>query len=266
MATLPLFAVLFVPIWLGRHELFVWTDPAEVAKNAALQRQERLPQRGLLRDPRDHLLHRLGRTRDLFFQRSLRSRTNPETSGSRAGFRLSHLPGIIIFSLTVTLAAVDWIMSLEPEWYSTMFGVYYFAGSLLSAFAFIVVAIAFIHSRGLLARRRHDRARPRHRQACFSRSWCSGPTSRSPSTSSSGTRNMPEETTYFMHRSRRGWPSGRQAAGGRPFRDSLLLLDAACHQALGAAAGRGRAVAPRHALHGPLLVCYPGASGRGAHT
>ncbi len=41
-------------------------------------------------------------------------------------------PGIILFSLTITFAAVDWMMSLEPEWYSTMFGVYYFAGSLLS--------------------------------------------------------------------------------------------------------------------------------------
>src|SRR6185295_10415673 len=37
MATLPVFAVLFVPIWLGRHDLFVWTDPAEVAKSAALR-------------------------------------------------------------------------------------------------------------------------------------------------------------------------------------------------------------------------------------
>lgn len=37
MATLPVFAVLFVPIWLGRHDLFVWTDATEVAKNAALR-------------------------------------------------------------------------------------------------------------------------------------------------------------------------------------------------------------------------------------
>ncbi len=39
MATLPVFALLFVPIWLGRHELYPWTDAAEVAKNPVLQRK-----------------------------------------------------------------------------------------------------------------------------------------------------------------------------------------------------------------------------------
>src|SRR5205823_2941693 len=37
MATLPLFALLFVPIWIGRHELYVWTIPEEVAKSPILQ-------------------------------------------------------------------------------------------------------------------------------------------------------------------------------------------------------------------------------------
>ena len=37
MATLPIFALLFVPIWLGRHELYAWTVPEEVAKNPILQ-------------------------------------------------------------------------------------------------------------------------------------------------------------------------------------------------------------------------------------
>jgi hypothetical protein len=51
-------------------------------------------------------------------------------------------PGILLFGLTVTFAAVDWLMSLEPEWYSTIFGLLIMAGFGLSAFAFaILVAV-----------------------------------------------------------------------------------------------------------------------------
>ncbi|MDT7604740.1 MAG: hypothetical protein QOF61_2737 [Acidobacteriota bacterium] len=51
-------------------------------------------------------------------------------------------PGILLFGLTVTFAAVDWLMSLEPEWFSTIFGLLIMAGFGLSAFAFaIAVAV-----------------------------------------------------------------------------------------------------------------------------
>ena len=40
----------------------------------------------------------------------------------------------------LTFAAFDWIMSLDPHWYSTIFGVYYFAGSLVGVFAFMILA------------------------------------------------------------------------------------------------------------------------------
>ena len=48
---------------------------------------------------------------------------------SRAGCSSGAVPAMIVFALTTTLAAFDWLMSLDPHWYSTMFGVYYFAGA-----------------------------------------------------------------------------------------------------------------------------------------
>jgi hypothetical protein len=58
--------------------------------------------------------------------------------------------GLIIFGLTLTFAAWDWVMSLDPVWYSTIFGVYYFAGSTLAIFSTLVLTVRFLQSRGLL--------------------------------------------------------------------------------------------------------------------
>jgi hypothetical protein len=58
--------------------------------------------------------------------------------------------GLILFGLTLTFAAWDWIMSLDPTWYSTIFGVYIFAGSTLTIFATIIITIRLLQSKGLL--------------------------------------------------------------------------------------------------------------------
>jgi hypothetical protein len=52
-------------------------------------------------------------------------------------------PGIVIYPVTATFAYVDWIMSLEPDWYSTMFPVIIFIGQFLSAFAFAIILLAW---------------------------------------------------------------------------------------------------------------------------
>ena len=52
---------------------------------------------------------------------------------------------MIIYPLTATFACVDWVMSLEPDWYSTMFPVIICIGQILAAFAFaIIVCLAII--------------------------------------------------------------------------------------------------------------------------
>ncbi len=60
--------------------------------------------------------------------------------------------GLILFGLTLTVMAWDWIMSLDPVWYSTIFGVYYFAGSALAMFSSIILTVRFLQSRGLLVK------------------------------------------------------------------------------------------------------------------
>ncbi len=57
---------------------------------------------------------------------------------------------MIIFGLTITLVAFDWISSLEPEWFSDIFGVYVFAGSFLAALAATILAVLHLMHRGRL--------------------------------------------------------------------------------------------------------------------
>jgi hypothetical protein len=56
----------------------------------------------------------------------------------------------VVFAPTFTLSAYDWIISLEPKWFSTMFGVYVFAGAFVQALAAITLVIVVLAERGLL--------------------------------------------------------------------------------------------------------------------
>jgi hypothetical protein len=59
-------------------------------------------------------------------------------------------PSIIVLALTQTFASVDWIMSLTPHWYSTMFGVYFFAGSFVGFIALLSIVASAMPGAGLL--------------------------------------------------------------------------------------------------------------------
>jgi hypothetical protein len=59
-------------------------------------------------------------------------------------------PALYLYSITLSLASIDWMMSLDPHWYSTMFGVYYFAGSLVGIFALMAILASRMRSAGLL--------------------------------------------------------------------------------------------------------------------
>ncbi len=56
------------------------------------------------------------------------------------------------FAITVTFASIDWMMSLEPHWFSTIFGVYYFSGTFLSALAIITFFIVYLTEKGVFGK------------------------------------------------------------------------------------------------------------------
>jgi hypothetical protein len=60
--------------------------------------------------------------------------------------------GLIVYGLTITFASFDWIMSLEPHWYSTILGVIILGGQGLSAMAFLILALVWLSRRPPLDR------------------------------------------------------------------------------------------------------------------
>src|SRR5208337_4024621 len=71
------------------------------------------------------------------------SRQQDETGDAGLTSRLQHLsaPGLLIFGLTVTFASVDWVMSLEPHWTSTIFGMIFMVSEVLAAMSLMTVTV-----------------------------------------------------------------------------------------------------------------------------
>jgi hypothetical protein len=148
-ATIPLMAVLFIPLWFGRQHVYEWTVPGAADHDALLRWKE-----PYLNAPffliRAVVFFVIWSGIALMYYRG--SRGQDATGDSRVTARLRGFagPAIIVLALTQTFASVDWIMSLTPHWYSTMFGVYFFAGSFVGFIALLSVIVVWMRGAGLL--------------------------------------------------------------------------------------------------------------------
>lgn len=150
MATLPWFLLLFLPLVLGLRELFHWSVPEAVAHDPVL-----LGKRAYL-NTTFFMLRAAGclLVWSAMAWGFLRASRRQDHTGERwITTRLiqASAPCLVLFAITVSLASIDWIMSLDPHWYSTMFAVYFFSGSVVAIFAFLVVLAAAMRRAGLLA-------------------------------------------------------------------------------------------------------------------
>lgn len=136
--TFLLLAVLFIPITFGLHSLFEWTHADVVAADPILHHKS-----AYLNIP--FFLTRVAFyfLIWIFFARVLNrwSLDLDRTGNSTLARRLQNIsaPGLLVYALTVTFASVDWVMSLEPHWFSTVFGMLLIVGQVLSAFAFTII-------------------------------------------------------------------------------------------------------------------------------
>jgi hypothetical protein len=147
--TLPVMAALFLPLLLGLRDLFPWAVPGAAEHDALLHWKA-----PYLNVPffliRAAIYFGLWSFIALFYYRG--SRGQDATGDPRVSARLRRLagPSIIVLALTQTFASIDWIMSLTPHWYSTMFGVYFFAGSFVGFIALLSVVAVAMRQAGLL--------------------------------------------------------------------------------------------------------------------
>lgn len=148
-------AVLFIPIILGAHEIYVWTNHEVVAANEALEHA--VPHKAAyLNVPffairaGIYFLVWLG----LAYFLNKWARQQNERADARLSDRFRSLSGIgmVVFIFAVTFASFDWIMSLEPEWYSSIFGLLILIGWTLSALSFVITALVILAQREPLSR------------------------------------------------------------------------------------------------------------------
>jgi hypothetical protein len=136
--TVPLMALLFLPLLLSLRRLYSWARPQDVA--------------GLALPPfKRFYLHTpffVGRTVVYFVAWILLayflnkwSQEQDRTGDPAIVNRLQYLsgPGLLVYGFMVTYAAVDWVMSLEPDFFSTIFGMIFMVLPALAAMSFAVV-------------------------------------------------------------------------------------------------------------------------------
>jgi hypothetical protein len=147
--TIPVMAALFVPLLFGLHDLYEWTHHEAVAEDAVLQWKA-----PFLNVPfflvRAFIYFAVWSFIAILYYRG--SRRQDQTGDVAISARLRRFagPSIIVLAITSTFASIDWIMSLTPHWYSTMFGVYFFAGSFVGFIALLSVVVVAMRGAGLL--------------------------------------------------------------------------------------------------------------------
>ncbi len=143
MRTLPLLAVLFTPVILGIRHLYIWAQPLSNIEDKRLREH-------LQQITQTYLTWNGFVVRAIFyfvvwnvlsFLLSMWSKQTdrvgaPDNSGR---FKAVAGPGLILYGFTISFAAIDWIMSLDPSWISTIFGLVILIGEVLSAMCFAVV-------------------------------------------------------------------------------------------------------------------------------
>jgi len=147
MRTVPLMAAFFIPIAvMGVPKLYPWAMPLEAIENPTI---------------REHLAHNqfvkvgylnwhgfilraivyfaIWNLLSYLLSRWSREQNSPPLRDNSTRFKVISGPGIILYAFTISFAAIDWVMSLDPSWISTIYGLLFVAGELISALCFAVV-------------------------------------------------------------------------------------------------------------------------------
>jgi hypothetical protein len=138
--TMPVMALLFLPIAAGVSDLYHWSHPDVVANDPMLQAKQ-----PYLNTTFFYIRQVIYFAIWLTIGWTLTSWSAEQDRSADPGlirkFSILSGAGLVIYSLTVTFAMVDWTMSVNPHWFSTMWGPLHMVGQGLSAFAFSIATL-----------------------------------------------------------------------------------------------------------------------------
>jgi hypothetical protein len=143
---LPYCAVLFIPIAIFLPQLYLWARPEAVRADEILQHKAPYLNTWffIIRAVVYFLIWVFCAT---YLNRWSAAQDRGElglTEADTRRFRVISAPGLLAYVITMSLAAIDWLMSLDPHWYSTIFGFIIVAGQALCALSFSVAVLALL--------------------------------------------------------------------------------------------------------------------------
>ena len=203
---LPLSVLLFIPVAVFAPKLFLWARPEAVQADHILQAKAPYLNVGFF------VIRAVVYFAVWLYCTFLLNRWSAQqdagqvavTEADTRRFRAVSAPGLLVYVLLLSLAAVDWIMSLTPHWYSTIFGLTTAVGQGLSALALAIAVLAILIERepmnGLLkAHHFHDLGKL---MLAFVMVWAYFSFSQFLIIWAG---NLPEEIPYYLDRLRGGW-------------------------------------------------------------
>jgi len=202
MRTIPWVALFVLPLLFSLPVLYEWARPEVVAADEILQ------SKGAYLNPPFFIARTVGYFIVWIVLAWLLGRwsglRNPEDRGAAVRRQRLSAPGILLYALTVTFASVDWAMSLEPHFFSTIYGLMFIIGQVLSAMAFVLLVAGFLTGQEPMAR---VATKPRlndlgNLMFAFVMLWAYISFSQFLIIWSG---NLPEEITWYTNRLRGGW-------------------------------------------------------------
>jgi hypothetical protein len=142
MRCLPLMTILFVPILFGLPRLYVWARPLDSIADKHLREhlqeitKSYLSVNGFI--VRAAIYFAIWNLLSFFLTKWSREQDQPPVRDNNR-FKVLSGPGLILYAFTVSFAAIDWVMSIDPSWISTIYGLVILIGQLLSAMCFAIV-------------------------------------------------------------------------------------------------------------------------------
>jgi hypothetical protein len=138
ISTLPAMATLLIPLFFGFSYIFRWTQPVDLRTAEVLERKEIYLNLPFL-VARTCLFFCIWGALAFFLLRWSRRQLDRSEPGPTLLLRRISAPGLVVFSLATSFAIVDWVMSLEPDWYSSIFPLIVIVEQVVSALALSIL-------------------------------------------------------------------------------------------------------------------------------
>jgi hypothetical protein len=143
MRCVPLMAALFIPLLFGIRRLYIWARPLDAIGDKHLREHLQEITRTYLTVNgfiiRAAIYFAIWCALSFFLTKWSAEQDHPPMRDNSARFKALSGPGLILYGFTITFAVIDWIMSIDPSWISTIFGLSFLIGQVLSALCFAVV-------------------------------------------------------------------------------------------------------------------------------